>query len=388
MKSTFALALLLACAACTQVVPGSDTGTEFRPANAEMHAQLAASALDKGDLEGARANAAESLRLDGEGGSRGSAARTLARTELLLGSPREALAAARRAVAVSQEDADTWLLVAECATQAGESSEARFAFDRAASLGSAEARLALAGDALADHDETLIRELLRQSPDEQPAIGLYAQHLSATGRAPEALALIDAALERHPGDRALELARDRLRLEVPGAALPAGGPARSLEGGLILAAADLKSGRASEAAARYREIAGEMPDDAAPRIGLGEALLALGDGDGALAAFDGALAIEPKSLDALLGSARVHLAAKRYLEAFDPLERAVVLAPQRAAVRGLLVAAAKGSGNLARAREEALAVRRIEPGGPLDLKCREVLAAPGSSGARAGGELH
>ncbi len=351
---------------------GGDSGDAFKPANADLHTRLADHAYARGDLLPARANAREALRIDPR---RGDAAKILARAEVLLGSKEAALAAARRATALAQDDADAWLLLYDCAEEAGEFEEANSALERSVALGSADAGLASAGRALAAGDEAPIRDLLASEPRSHAALGLYADRLAATGRGTEAIALLDAALGKTPNDSALALTRQRISIDNAVIAPPRElRESNSPESMLLDAAMLLKRGEASKAAAAYREIVRAEPTHVVPRICLGEALLAMNDHLGAVAAFESALEIDSHDLDALLGIARAHLVRGAYEDALTTLDRANLVAPDRLAVHGLLVAAAHGAGDVKRATAEAIAVRRIDPGGAIDLRCREILA--------------
>jgi len=74
-------------------------------------------------------------------------------------------------------------------------------------------------------------------------------------------------------------------------------------------------GRLEDAAAAYREAISITADRAVPRTALGGVQLRLGDPEGALEAFDDALAIEPDHDPALLGRAQALVVLRRTAEA-------------------------------------------------------------------------
>ena len=74
-------------------------------------------------------------------------------------------------------------------------------------------------------------------------------------------------------------------------------------------------GRLEDAAAAYREAISITGDRAVPRTALGGVLLRLGDPQGALEAFDGALAVEPDGDASLLGRAQALVVLRRTAEA-------------------------------------------------------------------------
>jgi Tfp pilus assembly protein PilF len=74
-------------------------------------------------------------------------------------------------------------------------------------------------------------------------------------------------------------------------------------------------GRLEDAAAAYREAISITADRAVPRTALGGVQLRLGDPEGALEAFDDALAIEPDHDAALLGRAQALVVLRRTAEA-------------------------------------------------------------------------
>lgn len=74
-------------------------------------------------------------------------------------------------------------------------------------------------------------------------------------------------------------------------------------------------GRLEDAVAAYREAIAITADRAVPRTALGSVLLRLGDPQGALEAFDGALAVEPDDDASLLGRAQALVVLRRTTEA-------------------------------------------------------------------------
>lgn len=362
------LLLSLACAA-SATDGGSAAPESLRESNASLHERLADRALSRGDLDSARDSSREALRLDP---SRVDAAKLLARAELFSGRPREALGAALRAARLAETDPAAWLVVFECADAAGERTAADHALTRAIELGSTEAELARAGLALESGDEAPIRALLSTRQDVPAAAALYAERLARNGRIDDAVAVLDRALALAP-DPQLAATRARLRAELGVADERPAGADR--DDRFLAASFAMKDGDWPAALAIYRQAARAEPTAVGPRLGLGEALLGLGDHLGAEAAFEAALEIDPRDVDALLGLARVRLHTRSFRAAIQPLERAIALRRDLASARGLLVAAAIGVGDLDRARSEAADLRRLDPGGALDLKCRALIAA-------------
>ncbi|HSW41502.1 MAG TPA: hypothetical protein VLM76_03225 [Patescibacteria group bacterium] len=74
-------------------------------------------------------------------------------------------------------------------------------------------------------------------------------------------------------------------------------------------------GRLEDAVAAYREAISITGDRAVPRTALGTVLLRLGDAQGALDAFDGALALEPGDDASLAGKAQALVVLRRTAEA-------------------------------------------------------------------------
>jgi len=77
----------------------------------------------------------------------------------------------------------------------------------------------------------------------------------------------------------------------------------------------VRRGRFEDAAAAYREAIAITADRAVPRTALGSVHLRLGDPQGALEAFDGALALEPDDDASLLGRAQALVVLRRTTEA-------------------------------------------------------------------------
>ena len=77
----------------------------------------------------------------------------------------------------------------------------------------------------------------------------------------------------------------------------------------------VRRGRLEDAAAAYREAIAITADRAVPRTALGSVQLRLGDPQGGLEAFDGALALEPDDDASLLGRAQALVVLRRTSEA-------------------------------------------------------------------------
>jgi predicted Zn-dependent protease len=375
--------LLLIAGGCAGDPP--DEGlAPLRETSAAVHERLAEVALARGDYAKAGQSARESLRVES---ARPRAARVLAEAMLRAGRPQDALDAAERAVSLDPEDAVAWWLLGECAGAAGNPERSRLAFELAAGLGHDEARLALARAALdrGDHDEA--DALLEHCRDRAAAIALLIAADLERGDTAGAFARIEAESAREPNDPALLAMRDRLRVVAgeSSAREPGGtnGPSRlrGIERRLLDAAASMRAGDPGNAVAEYRGLLRDEPLDPAIRSALGEALLESGDLEGAAAAFHSASELDASDQVAMLGLARVHLAARDFAAAKAVLERAFAADPRHAPTLALLVAACHAGGDAELARARADELRRLDPGGPLDLACRGLLAGGPPPGA-------
>jgi Flp pilus assembly protein TadD len=88
-----------------------------------------------------------------------------------------------------------------------------------------------------------------------------------------------------------------------------------------------QNGQYKDAAAEYRRASALDPSWEAPRIGLGNALHALGDRAGALAAYRAAVELAPNSPDAQVALAGLLLEGERWAECERQLQTAVKQLP-------------------------------------------------------------
>ena len=164
-------------------------------------------------------------------------------------------------------------------------------------------------------DLAAAEKVYRAVADKDPAfadalIGLATIELQRA-RPKEALQLAEEARERHPS---------------------AGAHA-------AIGAALLALGRGEEAAAAYEASLAEDPDQAEAYFGLGSALRSLGRNEEALACFDRALAIDPDYPEAMAGRAATLAALARYAEARAGFAAALDFDPEFVEARCGLAAA-------------------------------------------------
>ena len=164
-------------------------------------------------------------------------------------------------------------------------------------------------------DLAAAEKVYRAVADKDPAfadalIGLATIELQRA-RPKEALQLAEEARERHPS---------------------AGAHA-------AIGAALLALGRGEEAAAAYEASLAEDPDQAEAYFGLGSALRSLGRNEEALACFDRALAIDPDYPEAMVGRAATLAALARYAEARAGFAAALDFDPEFVEARCGLAAA-------------------------------------------------
>jgi tetratricopeptide (TPR) repeat protein len=162
---------------------------------------------------------------------------------------------------------EIWLVAGRCALASGDAATAAALARRASARAGARRRLAanagvLVGDAAAARgDLRAAAAALRRARAADPTLRAIAPRLSAVLR------------------RSGDLDGARAELDAAGEPDPARDPAWWRELGEVLLAA----GRGDEAARRLTPVARALPGDAALRAVLGEALLATGDGAGAIA---------------------------------------------------------------------------------------------------------
>jgi Flp pilus assembly protein TadD len=92
-------------------------------------------------------------------------------------------------------------------------------------------------------------------------------------------------------------------------------------------ATEQNGGEAVDPVMLYRQLATRLPSDPAPRVELGRLLLKRGDVDGADAAFQDAVALAPKNVDAQVGTAQVLLARRQSNDALAAFQAVLGDAP-------------------------------------------------------------
>lgn len=195
-------------------------------------------------------------------------------------------------------------------------------------------------------------------PDAPIFASTYARALAASGRGPEALTRLRAAVARWPGDWSLYhelavVARDTgaraeaRRAEDAALALSPREPSALNGKGLLLTDA----GNHAEAARVFAQAVEHDPTNAGYRANLGNALRASGDLDGAAGAYRRALERAPDLADAANGLGVVLVQQGQAAEAVTWLERAA-RDPQFVEAQLNLGIALQQAGNVARARAQ------------------------------------
>jgi len=280
-------------------------------AASEAAAGLAELCLRVGDLAGAGAWAARA----GAGG-RSLALRVAGASDMSSGTWAAALARFDEALAVKDE-ATTWLWRAEALLRLGRDAEAAEALTRAGTGGrgdnfvAALLRLLLAARADPEaelrplHVEAFAAALREQGPELERAlaVGTLAAGAVAVEAALRRLggsreAPLSWRVEAVPGDRSSShehVPRDRL--DELRRFVSRGGPRRASRGAL----GTIRSAEAGRVLARLAGVIAAHPASSLPICHRGELRLWLGDGDGAVADLDAALAISPHTRWAYIG---------------------------------------------------------------------------------------
>lgn len=330
------------------------------------------------------------------------------------GRPDEAEAIAREVIAATPDSAPAHEVLGAALALQDRVPEAidalRAAVERDPGQFTAWTKLGDIAQALGDEDQAvaLYRRALAIAPDDRLTNQRIGLHLAAQGAVDAAIAHLEKGViglpEDTPGLR-LDLARQYLRAGRPQAALDllarwndAAGqvrpsPAAALA---ILGEALLATGAPEPAAARFRAVVADHPDDIAALAGLGRAERALGAGAASVAALtraaqlapdDAALQIELATSEAadgqgeaaiarldrlldddgatvatLAGAARLYGGMGRYDKAREGFERAIAADPDDPALRAGLTVALLRLGDVAAALEQARRRLDLAPG--------------------------
>jgi uncharacterized protein (TIGR02466 family) len=182
--------------------------------------------------------------------------------------------------------------------------------------------------------ERAYRELLEREPALGDALNCFGILLMQTGRADEALALFQRAVESDIGQApfrlnvaraALRVGRPELALEAADAAL---GLAPNANAWLLRGVALRDLDRADEARAAFRKGVQKHPDDLALQYNLAVGELDAGNAKGAVAQFEKLLQARPNEARAWIGLGNARAAGDALEAAEQAYRRAVSLAPE------------------------------------------------------------
>lgn len=249
----------------------------------------------------------------------------------------EAIAETRQAVAIEPRNPRYLLQHGMALYSAGHSSEAAPVLGKAAALapGNAQAAFLLAAAYADSGDERAagaFQRVLKTSPENVRARGLYARYLWDKGRVEEGNRVMDEALALFPKDAALH-AEYGEQLPLQGKFETA---ARELEAALALGDRryDLlvelgdalwNAGRLEAAQAKFEEAIGREPEKPAARVELGRILFWTGRAGAAIPHLEAAVRARPKSDGLLLIIGRAYAAEGRLDEAERSFRAAVAL---------------------------------------------------------------
>ncbi len=378
-----------------------DAGLRRWPNHAVGRFLAGMAALELGRIERAREEFREASRVD-PGGT--DAALKLAWIQLVQGNPLAAAVAASRVVnaedASDERVAKALLLIARAQAELGNREAVAGSIARLRELGGREAEAALAEAELAARQqgpEAAIRSIEASGldatdPAHEPLLRTLCLHLVAAGRAPDALARVDAALARQPDAARLHDLRARVAVQAGRVDEASAGFARALEIDPALAPAlagqaSLLEARGELARARERlaQARAAEPREAAWAYQAGRLELAAGDVAAAEQALGAAVRLDP--FHASANNDLAWLLAERG----EDLERALALAQRAVAVeRSGSILDTLGwvqlrRGEAAAAVKALEAARGLEPGSPsIATRLGLALAASGeTSRARA-----
>ncbi len=217
----------------------------------------------------------------------------------------EAIASLRLATRLNSSDADTWRELAAELLLSGDDAGADAAHAEELLAGALDPRLQTAARALVDNDiptaEHLLREHLRQTPNDSGALRMLAEVGGRLGRFDDALAMLDHALQIAPGftaarfNRALVLYRvgryaEALdELERLLAAEPDNGSYHNLKAAVLSNIGELGG------ALEHLEVAlAARPTQPKVWMSYGHSLKTIGRRDDGVAAYRRAIALEPR----------------------------------------------------------------------------------------------
>ncbi len=222
------------------------------------------------------------------------------------GEPGPAALAMRRAIAIKPDFSDAWLALVHLLSGGGDEQGTAEAFEGFIANAMQDPKLgdiaaALDGGRLADA-ERLLRRRLESYPKDVVALRMLATIAMRTGRLDDAETLLLRSLELAPAyrDARHDYARLLVRQARPAAALaeverllesdPASVAWRKLKAAIRLHLLDH-----AEAAAVYRELLREQPEDAGLHASLGHCLRIMGRRDESIEAYRRAIALAPRA---------------------------------------------------------------------------------------------
>jgi tetratricopeptide (TPR) repeat protein len=218
---------------------------------------------------------------------------------------REAVASLSLATRLNRGDADAWRELASQLLLSGDTAGADAAHAQELLASALEPRLQRAAQALVDNDiplaEHLLRERLREVPNDSGALRMLAEVGGRLGRYDDALAMLDHALEIAPGFAAARFNRALVlyRTSRPGEALeeidrlldrePDNTAYNNLKAAVLTNIGEL--GGAIE---HFETALAARPDQPKVWMSYGHSLKTIGRRDDGIAAYRHALALEPR----------------------------------------------------------------------------------------------
>jgi tetratricopeptide (TPR) repeat protein len=307
-----------------------------------------------------------------EGAPKGEALGRLAVLQATRGMTAEATASAQAAATADPEGVWPTIALSRLRAREGKGDEAVALAQKASAAGgglAATTALAYAQEARGDlaAAEAAAREALAKEPQSVAAAICLARVLRKTGRAAEALPLLQKALETAPGaiEAYKESARVRLAMGRPDDALADANMAAAmaerdpdaqslaLEVKTAKALEAVRQGQVDTAIRDLTALRDQNPEAGTVRVGLAKAFVAKRQADAALAELAKAVELDPKLAEAHYQVGFVQHAMKNNsAAAVAAYEKAVALEPADAAYRTHLGAALVGAKQFDRALEE------------------------------------
>ncbi len=187
-------------------------------------------------------------------------------------------------------------------------------------------------------------------PDSRGFLGLQTVKL-VSGHAPEAIQALQDISQKNPGDPTVRF--ELANFEVTAAAMPQSG------------SRDARLKLLSDAADNYKEILKTNPKSSQLWLRLGAVQRTLNQSDAALASFEEAGKVDPKSRDAFLNEAMLLDALQRKKEAADAYNKVLNLEPDNAlALNNLAYLSAESGTNLDQAQTYAERAKKKAPNSP------------------------